>query len=40
VRRTLPVSLTFDHRVVTGIEAANFLKAVIKALESPSQFTP
>src|SRR4029079_12676213 len=36
VRRTLPVSLTFDHRVVTGIEAANFLRSVIKALENPS----
>jgi pyruvate dehydrogenase E2 component (dihydrolipoamide acetyltransferase) len=34
VRRTLPLSLTFDHRVVTGIEAANFLKAMVTALES------
>ena len=33
VRRTLPLSLTFDHRVVTGIEAANFLKAMVAALE-------
>lgn len=33
VHRTLPLSLTFDHRAVTGIEAANFLKAMIAALE-------
>jgi pyruvate dehydrogenase E2 component (dihydrolipoamide acetyltransferase) len=33
VRRTLPLSLTFDHRVVTGIEAANFLKAMLASLE-------
>jgi 2-oxoisovalerate dehydrogenase E2 component (dihydrolipoyl transacylase) len=33
VRRTLPLSLTFDHRVITGIEAANFLKAMVTALE-------
>ena len=36
VRRTLPISLTFDHRVVTGIEAARFLKAMIASLESPT----
>jgi pyruvate dehydrogenase E2 component (dihydrolipoamide acetyltransferase) len=29
VRRVLPLSLTFDHRVVTGGEAARFLAAVI-----------
>ncbi len=33
VRRTLPLSLTFDHRVVTGIEAANFIKAMVLSLE-------
>jgi 2-oxoisovalerate dehydrogenase E2 component (dihydrolipoyl transacylase) len=33
IRRVLPLSLTFDHRVVTGIEAANFLRAMIAALE-------
>jgi pyruvate dehydrogenase E2 component (dihydrolipoamide acetyltransferase) len=33
VRRTLPLSLTFDHRAVTGGEAARFLTAVITALE-------
>ena len=30
VRRTLPLSLTFDHRVATGAEAARFLKAMIE----------
>lgn len=32
VRRILPLSLTFDHRAVTGAEAARFLGAVIDAL--------
>jgi len=30
--RTLPLSLTFDHRVCTGGEAARFLKAMIQDL--------
>ena len=34
VRKMLPLSLTFDHRAVTGGEAARFLSAVINALES------
>jgi 2-oxoisovalerate dehydrogenase E2 component (dihydrolipoyl transacylase) len=33
VRRTLPLSLTFDHRVVTGGEAGRFLNAVIADLQ-------
>jgi pyruvate dehydrogenase E2 component (dihydrolipoamide acetyltransferase) len=33
VRRVLPLSLTFDHRVVTGGEAARFLVALKSALE-------
>jgi pyruvate dehydrogenase E2 component (dihydrolipoamide acetyltransferase) len=32
--RVLPVSLTFDHRAVTGAEATRFLMAVIQNLES------
>jgi 2-oxoisovalerate dehydrogenase E2 component (dihydrolipoyl transacylase) len=32
IRRMLPLSLTFDHRVVTGGEAARFLAAVKSAL--------
>lgn len=33
VHRILPLSLTFDHRAVTGGEAARFLNAVIADLE-------
>lgn len=36
IRPVLPLSLTFDHRVVTGAEAARFLRAVIDNLESES----
>jgi pyruvate dehydrogenase E2 component (dihydrolipoamide acetyltransferase) len=32
VRRLLPLSLSFDHRAVTGAEAARFLAAVIADL--------
>jgi len=34
VHRILPLSLTFDHRCVTGGEATRFLAAAIKDLES------
>jgi pyruvate dehydrogenase E2 component (dihydrolipoamide acetyltransferase) len=33
--RILPLSLTFDHRAVTGGEAARFLKAAIEDLKQP-----
>jgi pyruvate dehydrogenase E2 component (dihydrolipoamide acetyltransferase) len=33
VHPVLPLSLTFDHRVVTGGEAARFFKALVEALE-------
>lgn len=33
VRRMLPLSLTFDHRAVTGGEAARFLAAIIDELQ-------
>ncbi len=33
VHAILPISLTFDHRVVTGGEAARFLRALIAGLE-------
>jgi 2-oxoisovalerate dehydrogenase E2 component (dihydrolipoyl transacylase) len=33
--RILPLSLTFDHRAVTGGEAARFLRAAIEDLEKP-----
>ena len=32
VRRMLPLSLTFDHRAVTGAEAAAFLRAAMEDL--------
>lgn len=34
IHRIMPISLTFDHRVVTGGEAARFLDAFIKDLQS------
>jgi pyruvate dehydrogenase E2 component (dihydrolipoamide acetyltransferase) len=36
VRRMLPLSLTFDHRVVTGGEAGRFLNAVLADLRRPA----
>ncbi len=35
IRRMLPLSLTFDHRAVTGGEAARFLVALKSSLERP-----
>ncbi len=35
-RHRLPLSLTFDHRAVTGGEAARFLEAMIGDLQKPS----
>ena len=35
VHRVLPLSLTFDHRAVTGGEAGRFLGALITDLQSP-----
>jgi pyruvate dehydrogenase E2 component (dihydrolipoamide acetyltransferase) len=35
VRRVLPLSLTFDHRAVTGGEAARFMAAACGELEQP-----
>jgi pyruvate dehydrogenase E2 component (dihydrolipoamide acetyltransferase) len=34
VHRILPLSLTFDHRAVTGGEAARFLNAVVGDLQT------
>ena len=33
--KIIPLSLTFDHRAVTGGEAARFLKAMIEDLQKP-----
>jgi len=35
IRRMLPLSLTFDHRIIYGAEAARFMNTVIKHLEDP-----
>ncbi len=35
VRKILPLSLSFDHRVVDGAEAARFLSTIISRLEDP-----
>ncbi|NIS61965.1 MAG: 2-oxo acid dehydrogenase subunit E2 [Proteobacteria bacterium] len=35
VRKLLPLSLSFDHRVVDGAEAARFMNTVIDHLEDP-----
>ena len=32
-RRILPLSVTFDHRVITGVEACQFLLALTQDLE-------
>ncbi len=37
VRKILSLSLTFDHRVIDGAEAAQFLNKVIGYLEDPDQ---
>jgi pyruvate dehydrogenase E2 component (dihydrolipoamide acetyltransferase) len=36
-REQLPLSLTFDHRVVDGAPAARFFRAVCKLIETPGQ---
>jgi pyruvate dehydrogenase E2 component (dihydrolipoamide acetyltransferase) len=35
IRKIMPLSLAFDHRVVDGVEAARFLNIVIHHLENP-----
>ncbi|HUL31518.1 MAG TPA: dihydrolipoamide acetyltransferase family protein [Thermodesulfobacteriota bacterium] len=35
IRKILPLSISFDHRVVDGAEAARFLNTVITRLEDP-----
>ena len=35
VHRLLPLSLSFDHRVVTGVESIRFLTALIEDLKKP-----
>ena len=35
VRKIMPLSLAFDHRVIDGVEAGRFLNVVIQHLEHP-----
>ena len=35
IRKTLPLSLTFDHRLVDGGHAQHFLNDVIRHLSDP-----
>ncbi len=35
-RKILPLSLSFDHRVIDGAEAARFLQTLMKKLEKPA----
>ena len=37
VRKILPLSLTFDHRILDGAEAAAFMNDLIKRLEDPDE---
>ncbi|MDO8427368.1 MAG: dihydrolipoamide acetyltransferase family protein, partial [Deltaproteobacteria bacterium] len=36
-RKILPLSLTFDHRVIDGAEAAMFLSKIVRYLEDPGR---
>ncbi|MCB7130388.1 MAG: 2-oxo acid dehydrogenase subunit E2, partial [Candidatus Brocadiales bacterium] len=38
VRKIMPLSLTFDHRVVDGADAARFVNTVKEYLEDPDLF--
>ncbi len=35
VKKTLPLSLTYDHRIIDGALAAKFLNTIVKHLEDP-----
>jgi pyruvate dehydrogenase E2 component (dihydrolipoamide acetyltransferase) len=35
IRKVMPLSLAFDHRVIDGVEAARFIRVVIQHLEDP-----
>ncbi len=36
IRKILPLSLTFDHRVTDGVDASKFLMKVVRYLEDPA----
>jgi len=35
-RQTLPLSLSFDHRIIDGADGARFLKWIVDAIQSPA----
>ena len=37
-RKMLPVSLSYDHRVINGVDAARFVKAIADTLSDPTLF--
>jgi pyruvate dehydrogenase E2 component (dihydrolipoamide acetyltransferase) len=34
-RLTLPLSLSYDHRIIDGADAARFLRWLVQAIEQP-----
>ena len=40
VRRVLPISLTYDHRIVNGVPAGRFLDDLAELLQHPGQQLP
>jgi pyruvate dehydrogenase E2 component (dihydrolipoamide acetyltransferase) len=36
IRKILPLSLTFDHRVTDGVDASQFLSKILNYLEDPA----
>jgi pyruvate dehydrogenase E2 component (dihydrolipoamide acetyltransferase) len=36
VRKVMPLSLSFDHRVIDGVMGARFMNAIVRYLEDPS----
>ena len=37
VRRVLPISLTYDHRIVNGVPAGRFLDDLAELLQHPGE---
>ena len=36
-RLMVPLSLSYDHRIIDGVAAAKFLRWIVRALEEPFQ---
>ena len=37
IRTMLPISLSYDHRVIDGADAARFIRAMIEEIETLSE---